>query len=54
MSPFVGALVFELVRSYAVAYAPELWQMILGGALLLVIMFLPGGLWSLFTREQAG
>ncbi len=52
LAPFVGALVFELVRSYAVAYAPELWQLILGGALLLVIMFLPGGLWSLFTRKR--
>ncbi|MEO1191078.1 MAG: branched-chain amino acid ABC transporter permease [Pseudomonadota bacterium] len=54
MAPFVGALLFELVRSYAVAYAPELWQLILGGALLLVIMFLPGGLWSLFKRREAG
>ncbi len=54
LAPFVGALVFELVRSFAVAYAPELWQMILGGALLLVIMFLPGGLWSLFTRKRQG
>ncbi|MEQ8655223.1 MAG: branched-chain amino acid ABC transporter permease [Kiloniellales bacterium] len=52
LAPFVGALVFELVRSYAVAYAPELWQLILGTALLLVIMFLPGGLWSLFTRKR--
>jgi len=51
LAPFVGALLFELVRSYAVEYAPELWQMILGGALLLVIMFLPGGLWSLFVRR---
>ncbi len=51
LAPFVGALLFELVRSYAAQYAPELWQMILGGALLAVIMFLPGGLWSLFTRR---
>ncbi|GAB5469204.1 MAG: branched-chain amino acid ABC transporter permease [Rhodospirillales bacterium] len=54
LAPFVGALLFELVRSYAVAYAPELWQLILGAALLAVIMFLPGGLWSLFKRRAEG
>ena len=46
-APFIGSAVFEFVRTYALQYAPEVWQMLLGGTLLLVIMFLPNGLWSL-------
>ncbi len=44
---FIGALVYVLLRAYAFEYAPEFWQLILGGALLLIIMFLPDGLWSI-------
>ena len=44
---FVGSLAFELVRSIAVDLLPGLWQMILGTALLLTILFLPEGLGSL-------
>ena len=51
-APFVGALIFELVRTYALQYAPNFWQMLLGGTLLLVILFLPGGLWSIFRLRR--
>lgn len=44
---FIGALVYELLRTYAFEYAPEIWQLILGGSLLIIIMFLPDGLWSI-------
>lgn len=44
---FIGALVYELLRTYAFEYAPEIWQLILGGSLLVIIMFLPDGLWSI-------
>lgn len=44
---FIGALVYELLRTFAFEYAPGIWQLIVGGALLLIIMFLPDGLWSL-------
>jgi branched-chain amino acid transport system permease protein len=47
---FVGSLVFELVRSIAVDLVPGTWQIILGSALLLTILFLPEGLGSLFQR----
>jgi len=47
---YVGALVFELIRTYAFEYAPHVWQLILGGSLLAIIMFLPEGLWSLRQR----
>ncbi len=47
---FMGAFVFELIRTYAFEYAPQIWQLILGGSLLTIIMFLPDGIWSLFSR----
>jgi branched-chain amino acid transport system permease protein len=47
---FIGSLVFEAVRSFAVDVMPQLWQMTLGSVLLLTILFLPEGLGSLVTR----
>ncbi|HEY4141491.1 MAG TPA: branched-chain amino acid ABC transporter permease [Pseudolabrys sp.] len=47
---FVGSLVFEAVRSFAVDFMPQLWQMTLGSVLLLTILFLPEGLGSLVSR----
>ena len=49
-APFIAALVFAIVRTYAVEWFPNAWQMGLGITLLLIILFLPGGIWSLFTR----
>jgi ABC-type branched-subunit amino acid transport system permease subunit len=53
IAPFLGSLLFEMVRSFAMAYAPETWQLMLGAALLVTILFFPGGLWSLFERRRA-
>jgi ABC-type branched-subunit amino acid transport system permease subunit len=47
---FVASFVFELVRSIAVDIAPNTWQIILGTALLLTILFLPEGLGSVLQR----
>lgn len=47
---FVGSILFELVRSYALALVPTAWQLILGSVLLLTILFLPEGLGSLASR----
>jgi branched-chain amino acid transport system permease protein len=47
---FVGSLVFEIVRSFAFALLPHLWQLILGSVLLLTILFLPDGLGSIVAR----
>jgi branched-chain amino acid transport system permease protein len=47
---FVGSFVFELVRTIAVDLLPGTWQIILGSALLLTILFLPEGLGSIFMR----
>jgi branched-chain amino acid transport system permease protein len=46
---FLAALVTELVRSFANQYFPESWQILLGGFLLLVILFLPNGIGSLWA-----
>lgn len=51
---FVGSLAFELVRSIAVDLLPGAWQLILGSALLLTILFLPEGLGSLYARLRRG
>ena len=51
-APFLGAAAYELIRTYAFDYAPHIWQLIMGGSLLLIIMFLPEGLWSLVDRSR--
>lgn len=48
-APFIAAIVFAVVRTYAIELVPHSWQMILGFTLLAIIVFLPKGLWSLFT-----
>lgn len=53
LAPFVGSLVFSLIQTYALQYAPHVWQMVLGAALLLIILYVPGGLWSAFSRRPA-
>jgi branched-chain amino acid transport system permease protein len=52
VAPFLGAIVLELLRSFAYEYAPNTWQVVVGGAMLAVIMFLPAGLWSVFERRR--
>jgi branched-chain amino acid transport system permease protein len=49
-APFVGSIVFEFVKNYAVKFSPHTWQLTLGVFLLLVIYFQPQGLWTLITR----
>ncbi|MFP5405286.1 MAG: branched-chain amino acid ABC transporter permease, partial [Gammaproteobacteria bacterium] len=52
VAPFFGSLIFEVVRSVAYQYSPNSWQLALGVAMLAVIVFLPGGLWSLFSLRR--
>jgi ABC-type branched-subunit amino acid transport system permease subunit len=47
---FIAALVTELVRSFSNQYFPEMWQLLLGGFLLLVILFVPNGIGSLWAH----
>lgn len=50
-APLVAALLFELIRTFAFEFSPYTWQLILGTILLLVIFFLPKGLWSLLPKR---
>lgn len=49
-APLGGAIIYELIKSYAFKYAPYTWQMALGAIMLVIILFLPGGLWTLVER----
>jgi branched-chain amino acid transport system permease protein len=51
LGPFLGAVAFELVRVYAAAAVADAWQMILGGVLLAVILFAPGGLVGILSKR---
>lgn len=47
LAPVAGSIVFEFVRNYAFKWSPYTWQMTLGVVLLVIIFFVPRGLWSL-------
>jgi branched-chain amino acid transport system permease protein len=49
---FIGAFFLELVRTFAVGVAAEAWNAIIGISLLIVIFFLPEGLYGLIQRLE--
>ncbi len=49
---FVASLVLEVVRSFSNLYFPNTWQLVLGVFLLVVILFRPAGLGSLWIRSK--
>lgn len=51
-APFIAAIVFAAVRTFAIQEAPHTWQMMLGTVLLVLIIFLPKGLWSLVGKYK--
>jgi branched-chain amino acid transport system permease protein len=50
VAPFIGAFIFGAIHTAAYDLSPNTWQLSLGTALLLLIVFLPEGLWSLFKK----
>jgi len=52
VAPFIGAIVFSVIRTFAIQEAPNTWQMTLGVILLALVLFLPKGLWSLVARSK--
>ena len=52
IAPFAGALIYGAIRTTAYDLSPNTWQLSLGTALLLIIVFLPEGLWSLVKRVR--
>jgi branched-chain amino acid transport system permease protein len=51
-APVGGAIVYELVRTYAFKYSPYTWQLTLGAIMLALILFMPSGLWTIYTTVQ--
>ncbi|MCC6778900.1 MAG: branched-chain amino acid ABC transporter permease [Hyphomicrobiales bacterium] len=49
---FIGAFFLELVRTFAVGLAPDAWNAMIGIALLIVIFFLPEGLYGLLQHPE--
>ena len=49
---FIGAFFLELVQTFAVGLAAEAWNAIIGLSLLIVIFFLPEGLYGLIQRLE--
>ncbi len=49
---FIGAFFLELVRTFAVGIAGEAWNAMIGISLLIVIFFLPDGLYGLIQRLE--
>lgn len=50
-APLGGAIIYELIRTYAAKYSPYTWQMILGVIMLAIILFMPGGLWTIYEAS---
>lgn len=46
---FVGAIAYEAVRAYASVFAADIWQLVLGVFLLVIILFAPGGLVGIYN-----
>lgn len=53
-APLGGAILIELIKTYANKYSPYTWQMVLGVIMLLIVLFLPGGLYTLYERVRRG
>lgn len=51
-APFIASLVLEAIRSIAASWMPEYWQLLLGAMMLILVLFLPRGLSSLFVRRR--
>ena len=49
-APFLGAVVFEVIRHFAWEHGANLWQLIMGIFLLAIILFMPDWIWSLLQR----
>lgn len=51
IAPILGAFLLAVIKSYALGWVPNAWQLILGAVMLIIILALPNGLWSLFRRR---
>ena len=44
----MGAVAFEFIQTYTSKFIPYAWQMVLGGIMLVIILFRPGGLFAIY------
>jgi ABC-type branched-subunit amino acid transport system permease subunit len=51
-APLGGAIVYEFIRTYAFKYSPYTWQLTLGTIMLALILFMPGGLWTVWAALE--
>jgi branched-chain amino acid transport system permease protein len=47
--PIIGAVIFNYLEVYAIAFT-KYWQILLGGVLIVLVLFLPGGIVGTVTR----
>ncbi|HEX9836365.1 MAG TPA: branched-chain amino acid ABC transporter permease [Alphaproteobacteria bacterium] len=50
---FLGALIYIVVQDFSAKVSPYLWEFVVGGLLIAVVLFLEGGLMSLFDAPVA-
>ena len=50
---FMGSIAFQFIQTYAAKYFPYAWQLTLGGIMLFIILFRPGGLWAIYESLAA-
>ena len=50
LAPIATTVLFDVIRTYAFKIAPYTWQMALGMIMLVIILFAPGGLSSLYEK----
>jgi branched-chain amino acid transport system permease protein len=50
----MGAVAFEFIQTYTSKFIPYAWQLVLGGIMLLVILFRPGGLFAIYESIVHG
>jgi branched-chain amino acid transport system permease protein len=51
---FIGVTIYFLVQDYTAKIDPHLWEFVIGGLLIAVVLFLEGGLMSLVDSARNG
>ena len=52
-APVLGSIAYQFLQTYAAKYWPYTWHIAMGAAMLLIILFMPEGLWGIVKRITA-